>query len=389
MKKIIFVALITLMAAALLSSCQEKSDDIPKRKTAAASTVKPEESQKNKEEKEDSTILATNSTSVFNHETMKTASDGWASTESKLFSINDNLAVDVTPETKNESGSLLNYYALDENHIWLQDEKTLFHSDNKGEDWKNYSLPGEMPRVEQIQLSFVTPQIGWLLVHRGAAAGHTPFDVYYTNTGGEKWVLDNNTTERTKLSLPDTIDPNSLLFIDEHTGFLTGEGNTDNESVFYRTNDKGKTWAVPRINIPEGQIISVGKPQFINTQTGFVAITSVSGEKTSSILFQSNDKGASWNSLIKLNDEINAVFFLNSKLGFLAFTINGKQTLQKTTDGGRTWSVVNEDMKSPLISFHFVNEQEGFGIMDKDGYHAVTTKNGGHDWEDFKVDPES
>jgi hypothetical protein len=82
------------------------------------------------------------------------------------------------------------------------------------------------------------------------------------------------------------------------------------------------------------------------------------------------------------------VQFVNPFLGWQLFSTapNAPGQLQKTTDGGQTWTTV-QNVSWPNVRLDFIDEQTGWAIVTgpNNSYALVSTTDGGKTWTDMKA----
>jgi photosystem II stability/assembly factor-like uncharacterized protein len=84
----------------------------------------------------------------------------------------------------------------------------------------------------------------------------------------------------------------------------------------------------------------------------------------------------------KINDHvITKVFFINGQTGYAVIS---KDTLVKTTDGCKIFTLALADSSAAFVDLQFVNEQVGF-IIDRKNY-VFKTIDGGDTWKKLKID---
>ena len=162
----------------------------------------------------------------------------------------------------------------------------------------------------------------------------------------------------------------SAYFIDDKNGFATENG------VILKTMDGGLTWTSNYItDLPLNAIC------FVDNKIGFA----VGGESScggtgctppGSVIYKTNDSGDNWT---KLNipyewSELNSVSFINENIGFAI----GLGLQIKTIDGGETWELFEFESKGFMSKVAFVNSQTGFcaGLSG----NIFKTSNQGEDW---------
>jgi photosystem II stability/assembly factor-like uncharacterized protein len=198
--------------------------------------------------------------------------------------------------------------------------------------------------------------------------------VYFTSNGGRSW-----TREELPYQWLETID--ALYAFDAEHAWAAGQAGT-----FYRHGGKWHPTAANRINseeVPDGHCLDhyYGAPTdqpsgffFVNARTGWIA-------NTNGYLGSSTDGGRTWTDL---SDELGGVgqsgglwqstmgmemYFSNAKEGW---GIDGNRFLRKTGDGGATWQLVDDTM--PLNDMFFLDPNHGF-LVSEDGIFRIPTEN--------------
>jgi photosystem II stability/assembly factor-like uncharacterized protein len=81
------------------------------------------------------------------------------------------------------------------------------------------------------------------------------------------------------------------------------------------------------------------------------------------------------------NHEIKDVFFINDQVGFVAIS---KDTLMKTTDGCKTFTMALSDSSGGFEVIQFVTGNTGF-VIDRNNF-VYKTMDGGESWEKIKIE---
>ena len=136
-------------------------------------------------------------------------------------------------------------------------------------------------------------------------------------SGGQAWEFESSGFTDKLLS---------LYFVSDNSGYATGVNG-----IIYHTTDRGLTWPLLPTNITVG----LGKVQFINPDTGWVA--------SSHYIYRTTDGGSSWEEQLYLpqtNDLITDIEFVKGLPGepVYGYATGGLQSFWKTTDGGETWT---------------------------------------------------
>lgn len=210
------------------------------------------------------------------------------------------------------------------------------------------------------------PQAGWNVQLGGVNPNYYNRDIFFLNsqTG---WILQNDKIKFTDnagenwlkipLDLPGDYYTWKIFFINADTGWITGTG-------MFKTTNGGMDWTI--IN----NISSVNSIYFINSQTGWFCGNSGQLEKTI-------DGGLSWTGVYTgTQEKLNCVYFLNEQTGFLAADW-GK--IFRTINGGSNWETYYDDINySFMQSIKFINGQTGFVCAT--GGNIFKTTNTGANW---------
>ena len=194
-----------------------------------------------------------------------------------------------------------------------------------------------------------------------------------TTNGGANWNI--------KFSKNRCLVSKGLFFLNANTGYAGSWGFSD--TVMFRTTDAGENWSAVRINYLSG----VDRIQFINTMTGWA----VGGMNNTSNVLKTTDGGYNWYRVYTLSgNQFNFLFavqFVNQNTGW-AVGLKPQSVIIKTTDGGNTWSnqYHNHTTNWELYDINMINENTGWIVGD--GGVIVKTTNGGINWR-AQVNPYS
>lgn len=190
-----------------------------------------------------------------------------------------------------------------------------------------------------------------------------------TIDGGNTWTQHSPTYN----------DFRQLQFIDSNIGY------TQTGSSFFKTTDNGDNWNLIG-SLSLGTSVSAGDFTFINENTGYATTTSTYGGH----VFKTTDGGVTWTALNNgydiIDEGITSIFFLDTNNGFISGGFNQRKVM-KTINGGSTWTQVES------ISFgqiQFINNQIGYA--HRVGYsngRMYKTTDGGNTWNiSIEVDEE-
>ena len=213
-----------------------------------------------------------------------------------------------------------------------------------------------MPNLNNRPLSDV--QFIDSLVGYGITGDHTGGDTNYvikTTNGGDNWVIINTIYK----------DLSRIKFINANTGYVCG-GLNGNPALFIKTTNGGMNWFDINGTL-EGRINDIF---VLNEDT--IWYTDEAGLVGG--LFRTTDGGSSWIRQFYANGNIPArIYMVNSQTGF--FSSSGGSFLNKTTDGGFNWFVINGE--KGFIEMFFTDSLEGWKTL---GDTMRFTTNGGINW---------
>lgn len=239
-------------------------------------------------------------------------------------------------------------------------------------------------------LYFGDPQHGWMVVFAGKPGPGQFLNtvesvvLYQTADGGLNWHQVSN------LLAADRCFANVLqmTFLSATQGFAT-LSCPFGEPTIAATHDGGKTWELQSMPF-------LVESAFFNTFRGIVAIGS-STTQSGAQLLSTSDGAKTWEPLpdppgagstvvIDFVDT-NDFWDLVTQPGWVAGLSPPGDWLYRTTDGGRTWTLVAKDlaMGDRVAYFHFVDADHGFVSQDSPNEPAGpvelnTTSDGGRTW---------
>jgi photosystem II stability/assembly factor-like uncharacterized protein len=243
--------------------------------------------------------------------------------------------------------------------------------------WKGVWEPVNFTEdVQLLHVFFVTPEIGW--------AGGQGGTLIKTSDAGASWTMQFSADPNTRV--------NFLRFLDERTGWaVLYNGSllrtTDGESweevgavhpyaaalefsspttgvhaydtQFHYTRDGGKKWKPTSTCEGTAEVDGLNRKlpceimriQFVSPTTGF-ALGSAKGAYAA-IILRTDDGGENWapvSSVVDANVGRGDMFFTDENTGVFSTTYTPYKTY-RTTDGGKTWSVVPATTLGEQIRF--------------------------------------
>lgn len=256
------------------------------------------------------------------------------------------------PQLLNQPNTFVGGTSLNANDAWFVSAPSMtrgaanvFRTSDGGKTWSKEELGRNYAMT---WISFVNPEIGWILASRGAASGMEPSDLYYTKNGGKTWAKIDSAEGNLPLSKVKT----GLSFENAKTGWMTvdNEMNFGKVSLFV-THDGGHTWTPDSLSVPS-QIESDHyahpiAPVFSSARDGVLPVYFDGG--TQSILYFTTDGGETWvaSNPVPLK-----------KISHVAVTDRGMiwitdgHSLYVTQGTGETWTKVTTTDASDIIGIH-------------------------------------
>jgi len=221
----------------------------------------------------------------------------------------------------------------------------LFISNYSFAQWTQVSSP----TTENLNdVFFPSSQIGYAIGAKGT--------VLQTLNGGSLWSVTQADT---------TVDFNSVQFINDSVGYICGTSSLNGVGKFFKTTDSGSSWNL--IFSDTGYMKTV---YFINDSVGFCS--------SYLKLFKTTNAGNNWTQL-NLNYSFHSIVFTNDSTGY--FFSNGiNQPVFKTTDTGQSFTQVYGGWYTTAFeSSYFISDNTGYACA---WYSAILEKttDGGATW---------
>lgn len=318
--------------------------------------------------------------------------DGWGVTETQIVRTNDGGVTwhNVTPPDITETGSTVATFILDNQHAWVQkpdfnnfpNNGLLYRTTDGGLTWTISSTP-----FSGGDLSFTDVTNGWMLADLGVGAGSNAVAIFQTADGGATWTQ----TYTNDPNLPDAGDSlplggikSDLVPLNKQIAWVSGVTYAPGTVYLFRTDDGGHNWTPVTLELPAGAEnfeLGVDKDQlqFVSANDGFFAVR-MSGEATQTAVYITNDGGNSWTLTPTLIPNAGASAFLSARE---AIIYNGEQ-FYVTHDAARTWTTVSPNIVfgDSFADMDFVNPNTGWVVtVDAANHHSLNrTTDGGATW---------
>ncbi|HEX8731557.1 MAG TPA: sialidase family protein [Ktedonobacterales bacterium] len=260
--------------------------------------------------------------------------------------------------------------------------------------WKSSTPP---TAAEDIQFAPSRPSLAYLCADNGPAAGSlTSTPRLYVSYGGEWYSV--SAPAMAAISDPATVAASCAIFIDaqnskdifyqEAVNELQGAGHVIRQAL-YRSQDGGATWrtlATVASGAGFASVAVVGSRlvgRVYPIYYGAASCTSMPKPKASTLLYASDDGGATWNPIgqtlesagYALTDMAVAgttIFAVATQVPAAACQQSAGAALWRSTDGGATWA--STALSEPGIqSVSFTRRADGSSY---DGVVVATTANG-------------
>ena len=270
----------------------------------------------------------------------------------------------------------------------------LFHTIDGGRTWTMYNnLPFNGGFIQ-----FLNDANGFVLSGLPSGMFKHAVDLYQTTDGGTTWVrkyTNNPLDPSAGTSLPFSGDKNGMTFRDTLRGWVSGESPLGGSVYLYKTNDSGTTWAQQSLPLPSGYAnapMSTYAPTFFNANDGVLPVwMSLDVGKRDLYIYVTHDGGTTWTrstsfarqgwnasfasvndgftwningylqvthnagaswtqvpSNINFGDDIPMMDFISTTTGWAVQNqVNGSSPLYRTTDGGKTWTLLSGSPNIP------------------------------------------
>jgi photosystem II stability/assembly factor-like uncharacterized protein len=300
---------------------------------------------------------------------------------------------DVTPTFNGKIYQINSSDFLDASHAWValfptspQALQVLRTSDG-GQTWQAANLPEQGTGVGSID--FINTQTGWLMLGKGAGMSHEAVDILHTSDGGATWsVISTTGTQGDQPGhIPFSGDKSGMSFSDASNGWVTGTIPMNNFVYLYKTSDGGVTWQHQAIAFTPGSNSQFGTqpPIFLSVSDGVLPVTIYLQNGTESIIYSTNNGGASWNATTPVAGFYSAASFVDMTHGWIVTSSNSTSALFATSDGGQHWSQYALPFTSANASIQqldFVSSTTGWAVVARGANPNALwqTSNGGQSW---------
>jgi photosystem II stability/assembly factor-like uncharacterized protein len=232
--------------------------------------------------------------------------------------------------------------------------------------WEPMNYPDD---ISLQSVYFVDDKVGWV---SGAGSSKEGGFIFHSADGGEHWDVQLGDPHSNDLWI------DFLQFLDATHGWARQGGNT-----LLRTTD-GKNWETV------GPFAAITAYRFLSVQNGFT----LTGDYTGSAISVTSDGGRSWKPIYqcvatlqvngltrKVGCYLRDLHFPSNKVGY---AVGGGfsdpwAAIVKTVDGGATWKVIYASTDVPSASAVFFTDENNGVVRAQDG-RVLITADGGESW---------
>lgn len=261
---------------------------------------------------------------------------------------------------------------VDDNTVFAVCSRGLvFKSTDQGESWSC---------VKDTNFNHWYYSMKFIDKNNGFVAGN-PGVILRTTNGGNTWdTLQNEIYFHSK----------AITFIDEKTGFMTGDYHQSTYFYFIsKTTDAGLTW---QTIFAENNFYFPLEITFVDKAHGWI-------NADKGLILRTTDGGKNWlKNIINAKSNVSCLSFIDKDLGYAAC-----DSFYRTTNGGETWQTLSDTVSNKRpTSIFFLNKKIGwrtfyivykieeipskYTILNYCQLYIQKTTNGGKQWTTLSID---
>ncbi len=293
----------------------------------------------------------------------------------------ESILIDV--QTDGMSRSIRGLSVVNKNIAWISGTDGIVGITlDGGQNWEKHIVAGA-EKLDFRDIEAIDDKTAWII-----SAG-VPGRIYKTIDGGKNWTLQYEKNENVFFD--------SFVFSDKNNGIAVGDPE-NGEFFLLKTSDGGETWQeVDGQYIPDaknGEALFAASGTCITT-IGNKFIWFITGGTSPPRTFHSEDQGETWEAFatpITFGTSSKGIFsiaFLNNKDGVIVGGdySNDKEKNQNaaiTSDGGRTWNIVEELVPDGFRScVCYIPETNGKGLITTGTSGVDYSNDGGKTWKNI------
>jgi photosystem II stability/assembly factor-like uncharacterized protein len=291
-------------------------------------------------------------------------------------------------------------FFLDSTHAWVArtygsattcfDHVSVFATSDGGLTWDESSpviAAAQLSTTMQMQLSFIDPLHGWLLMNAGGRLVPDYF-LYSSTDGGRHW--------KQVSQLKDLPICSGLTFIPQTPGYLSCNGYGSAAPTIIVTRDGGKTWGSVRLPGSLATSFSIQSSVFFDENRGVLSLSvqvfEGNATRSNNYIVATSDGGRTWQPMRDFPSGYpQAVAFLDTN-NFWALISEGKAepALYQTHDGGQSWVLLTRDLppgQRNIPRLMFIDQRTGFMFESSQQFGQapstwLVTSDGGRTWKE-------
>jgi photosystem II stability/assembly factor-like uncharacterized protein len=291
-------------------------------------------------------------------------------------------------------------FFLDSTHAWVArtygsattcfDHVSVFATSDGGLTWDESSpviAAAQLSTTMQMQLSFIDPLHGWLLMNAGGRLVPDYF-LYSSTDGGRHW--------KQVSQLKDLPICSGLTFIPQTPGYLSCNGYGSAAPTIIVTRDGGKTWGSVRLPGSLATSFSIQSSVFFDENRGVLSLSvqvfEGNATRSNNYIVATSDAGRTWQPMRDFPSGYpQAVAFLDTN-NFWALISEGKAepALYQTHDGGQSWALLTRDLppgQRNIPRLIFIDQRTGFMFEPSQQFGQapstwLVTSDGGRTWKE-------
>lgn len=276
--------------------------------------------------------------------------------------------------------------AVDENTVWAAASSgAFFRTIDGGKTWTDSFIPGSAG-VGFFAVAPIDQNTAYLAgANRSGADGR----IYKTSDGGQTWTQQYRNTKPGVLFI-------GIAFWDKDNGIAVSDP-VEGSFLILTTTNGGATWQeVPKANIPSplaGEFVSFyGNGSGLAVEGASNAWFGTSRARPVRVL-RTRDKGRTWtvaNTPLPTSGTfwgVTTLAFIDSLNGYVG-GVGGTsvRNLMRTTDGGKTWSVIFSYTEQSPINIVYVPKTGPLGLIVNAENGSFYSQDGGIIWKKISSD---
>jgi photosystem II stability/assembly factor-like uncharacterized protein len=259
----------------------------------------------------------------------------------------------------------------------------ILRTSDSGHTWQETTIPTTLVA----QITFIDAQTGWLLSKHSVSESAETAELFHTGNGGKNWtrvatVLASSADLPVPGHLPFSGKKTGIRFLNETTGWITGSVPVNGSLLLYRTNDGGVTWSPQSLVLAPAERsaqLSITPPTFFTLTDGILPVRAETENGSHLNMYVTHDGGVSWQQTTPLMIGVTVSDFLDMKHGWAS---DGTH-LYATGDGGLHWTQLSSHMNwHGLSHLDFVTSETGWAIgsVQTNDPSFLKTTDGGRTW---------